>query len=50
MRTALESLNAGKNALAKAEHNKGGWRDLAVQHAPQAYDATAQVCGYANGH
>jgi hypothetical protein len=36
MRRALEHLRAARAELAKAEHNKGGWRARAVRNVDQA--------------
>jgi len=36
MRRALEHLRAARSELARAEHNKGGWRARAVSNVDRA--------------
>jgi hypothetical protein len=36
MRGALEHLRAARTQLERAEHNKGGWRERALQNVDRA--------------
>jgi hypothetical protein len=49
MASAKGSLEAAIGQLSNAEHNKGGWRDVALAEANKALAATNQGCAVANG-
>ena len=44
MQSALEHFKAARAELDKAEHNKGGWRDRAIQSADVAIRETNAGC------
>ena len=46
MQAAIEHLRQARTALEQAEHNKGGWRDRAIQ----ATDETNTACAFADTH
>jgi hypothetical protein len=50
MAAAKASLESALNSLNHAEHNKGGWRDAAVQSTQTALARTTEGCRSANGH
>ena len=50
MQAALEHFRAGRVELDKAEHNKGGWRDRAIQSADVALRETNTGCAFADTH
>lgn len=50
MEAALEHLNQAKASLQKAEHNKGGHRDRAMQFVDQAIGEVRAGIGYAAQH
>jgi Spy/CpxP family protein refolding chaperone len=43
IRTALEYFRAGRNELMMAEHNRGGWRERAVEGADRTIFETKQA-------
>ena len=47
MATALSSLETAKNALQNAEHDKGGWREAALQGTNTAISQTQTGCNFA---
>ena len=47
MANALSSLRAARAALDQAEHNKGGWRAAAIEHANRAIHETERGCAFA---
>jgi hypothetical protein len=49
MASALSQLEGAKGALGGAEHNKGGWRDAAMQAVSTAISQTQTGCNYAAG-
>ena len=50
MQAALEHFRQARAALDRAEHNKGGWRDRAIQAADNGIRETTAGCGYADTH
>jgi hypothetical protein len=44
MQTALDHFKAARAELDHAEHNKGGWRDRAIQSADVALRETNNGC------
>jgi hypothetical protein len=50
MANALHSLQAAKDSLSKAEHNKGGWRDRAIAATTTAMTETTAGCAVADVH
>lgn len=50
MQTALNEFRAARASLAKAEHNKGGWRDNAIASTDTAIRETERGCGFADTH
>jgi hypothetical protein len=50
MNNALTSLRDARSWLARAEHNKGGWRDNAIASTDSAIRETQQGCGFADTH
>jgi hypothetical protein len=48
MAAALEHLKGSRASLEKAEHNKGGWRDRAIQRVDDALKETNTGCMVAN--
>ncbi len=44
MQSALDHFKAARAELDKAEHNKGGWRDRAIQSADIAIRETNTGC------
>lgn len=50
MQAALEHLRQARAALDRAEHNKGGWRDRAIQSTDTALRETQNGCGFADTH
>ena len=50
MQDALDHFRAARAALDHAEHNKGGWRDRAIQAADNAIRETNAGCAYADTH
>lgn len=50
MASALEHFRQARAALDRAEHNKGGWRERAIQAADTALRETNAGCAVANGH
>jgi hypothetical protein len=49
MAAALDHLTQAKDALSRAEHNKGGWRDRAIEATNKAFNETNQGC-LSDGH
>lgn len=50
MANALSSLRAARESLAKAEHNKGGWRVAAIEKTNAAITETERGCAFADTH
>jgi hypothetical protein len=50
MQSALEHFRQARAALDHAEHNKGGWRDRAIQAADNAIRETNTGCNFADTH
>jgi hypothetical protein len=50
MQAALEHFRQARAALDRAEHNKGGWRDRAIQAADNAIRETNAGCAFADKH
>jgi hypothetical protein len=50
MQSALEHLRQARAELEKAEHNKGGWRERAVQAVETALRETNAGCAFAKEH
>jgi hypothetical protein len=50
MQAALDGLRAARASLDRAEHNKGGWRDEAIERTNGAIKATEKGCAYADTH
>jgi hypothetical protein len=50
MQAALDHFRQARAALDRAEHNKGGWRDRAIQAADNAIRETNAGCAYADTH
>lgn len=48
MAAALNHLRSARNWLARAEHNKGGWRDRAIQSTDNAIRETERGCAVAD--
>ena len=47
MHRALEHLRAARAELMAAEHNKGGWRDRAIENVNRAIADTERGIGFA---
>ena len=50
MQAALEHFRQARAALDHAEHNKGGWRDRAIQAADNGIRETQAGCAVADTH
>jgi hypothetical protein len=50
MQAALDHFKQARASLDKAEHNKGGWRDRAIQAADTAIRETNAGCAFADTH
>ncbi len=50
MQAALEHFKQARAELDHAEHNKGGWRDRAIQSADVAIRETNNGCAVADAH
>ena len=50
MQAAMEHLRQARAALERAEHNKGGWRERALQATDNALRETSAGCGFADRH
>jgi hypothetical protein len=50
MQAALDHLRQARSELDKAEHNKGGWRDRAIQATDNALKETNAGCAFADTH
>jgi hypothetical protein len=50
MQSALDHLRQARASLDKAEHNKGGWRDAAIQATDNALRETNRGCAFADTH
>jgi hypothetical protein len=50
MAAALHGLRDARGWLDKAEHNKGGWRDRAIQATDNALKETNAGCAFADNH
>jgi hypothetical protein len=48
MQAALEHFRMARAELERAEHNKGGWRERAIQAAETALRETNAGCAYAD--
>lgn len=48
MQAALDHLRQARAALDRAEHNKGGWRDRAIQATDTALRETNSGCAFAD--
>ncbi|MGD0527389.1 MAG: hypothetical protein ABSE49_19770 [Polyangiaceae bacterium] len=48
MAAALASFDRARDWLARAEHNKGGWRDAAIASTESARSATIAGCQVAD--
>ena len=44
MAAALHELSSAKDSLTKAEHNKAGWRDRALDSVNKAINETTTGC------
>jgi hypothetical protein len=50
MAAALGALSRARDWLGRAELNKGGWREAAIDATNNAMSATIGGCQYANTH
>jgi hypothetical protein len=50
MAKGLEALRRARGSLDRAEHNKGGWRERAVQATEAAISETERGCAFADTH
>jgi hypothetical protein len=50
MASAAASLKAARASLDKAEHNKGGWREAAIEATNKAIAETDRGCAFADTH
>jgi hypothetical protein len=50
MAAALASLKTARASLDKAEHNKGGWRDAAIEKTNAAIAEAERGCAFADTH
>jgi hypothetical protein len=50
MAAALTGFRAARASLDRAEHNKGGWRDRAIQATDNALRETNNGCAFADTH
>jgi hypothetical protein len=50
MQAALTSLRTARASLARAEHDKGGWRAAALQATENAIKETERGIAYADKH
>lgn len=50
MESALHDLREARGFLERAEHNKGGWRERAIQQTAIAIRETENGCAYADTH
>ncbi len=50
MQAAIDHFRQARASLDRAEHNKGGWRDRAIQAADNAIRETSAGCGFADTH
>jgi hypothetical protein len=50
MAKATHDLAAAIDSLGKAEHNKGGWRDRALDAAKKSQSEVQAACAVANVH
>ena len=50
MAAAVDHLRQARGALDRAEHNKGGWRDRAIQATDNAIRETQKGCDFADTH
>jgi hypothetical protein len=50
MQAALDHFRQARAALDRAEHNKGGWRDRAIQAADNGIREAQAGCGFADTH
>jgi hypothetical protein len=50
MMGAIESLRRARGSLERAEHNKGGWRERAIQSTDAALHETESGCAFADTH
>lgn len=50
MQAAMDHLRQARGELDRAEHNKGGWRDRAIQATDNALRETNSGCAFADTH
>jgi hypothetical protein len=50
MLAAAKALYAARDSLNNAEHNKGGWRDRAIEATRTAISETEKGCAFADSH
>ena len=50
MAQAKEYFRLARAELSSAEHNKGGWRDRAIEGADKALRETTNGCEFADTH
>jgi hypothetical protein len=50
MQAALDHLKAARASLDHAEHNKGGWRDRAIQATDNGIREAVKGCEFADTH
>ena len=50
MAAAKEHFRQARDALGRAEHNKGGWRNRAIEAADKAIRETNAGCEFADTH
>jgi len=50
MAAALGQLRGARASLAKAEHDKGGWRVAAIANTDKAIADTERGCAFDNNH
>jgi hypothetical protein len=50
MQNALNEFRSARASLAKAEHNKGGWRDAAIISTDNAIHENERGCSFADTH
>ena len=50
MAAAAEHFRQARSELDHAEHNKGGWRDRAIESADKAIRETKAGCEFADTH
>jgi hypothetical protein len=50
MSAAINALQRAEGFLERAEQNKGGWRDAAIQATQAAIGQTIEGCAFADTH